>query len=106
MGEIMGLTGILAATAISNLCTLFWYEPYLLYRYFHKSFAWELLYQFAGAGSICLCLAAGRVVMRMDGSTWGSLFLKGIACFGVINFVYLALAALMILGKRVRKARN
>lgn len=106
MGEIMGLTGILAATAISNLCTLFWYEPYLLYRYFHKSFAWELLYQLAGAGSICLCLAAGRVVMRMDGSTWGSLFLKGIACFGVINFVYLGLAALMILGKRVRKARN
>lgn len=38
LGKIMGLPGILFATALSKLLTHFWYEPVLLFRdYFKKS---------------------------------------------------------------------
>lgn len=49
MGKAIGLCGILFATAISRLCTNFWFEPLILHReYFHKDatayFAKQALY--------------------------------------------------------------
>lgn len=38
MGDIWGLSGILAATVVSRALTHMWYTPYVVYRYaFHKS---------------------------------------------------------------------
>ena len=38
LGKIIGLAGIIFATAIARLTTYFWYEPYLLFRnYFGQS---------------------------------------------------------------------
>lgn len=38
LGKMIGLAGIIFATAIARLTTYFWYEPYLLFRnYFGQS---------------------------------------------------------------------
>lgn len=40
-GKMLGLIGILGATAISRLCVIVWYEPYVIYRYgFKKETRW------------------------------------------------------------------
>lgn len=36
LGKIWGLTGILAATLIARLCTNFWFEPFIIYKYYFK----------------------------------------------------------------------
>ena len=34
LGKIWGLLGILLATLIARLCTNFWYEPFIIYKYY------------------------------------------------------------------------
>lgn len=79
LGLRFGLMGILVATTISNVLTVYWFEPYLLYRYFKKSFAGELLFQAAGCGitlsTVWLC---GLAVSWISQVSWGALLFKGL----------------------------
>lgn len=48
LGKVMGLSGVLIATAISRLCVNVWYEPYVVFRYGLKKqknwFAYNYIY--------------------------------------------------------------
>ncbi len=78
LGLRFGLMGILISTTISNVLTVYWFEPYLLYRYFKKSFAGELLFQAAGcAVTLATIWLSGLAVSWISQVSWLSLLLKG-----------------------------
>lgn len=87
----LGILGILLGTIISNLCTNFWYEPYIIYkkkfnvslsRYFARYFVY--LGATVLATSICfwICGFIGKI------GGWVSFVLEVICCFVVTNTLY------------------
>lgn len=102
-GWLWGLVGILAATAVSNLITLYWYEPHLLYRYFGRSLRYEALYQILGLLTTGVCLAlTGLAVSLFPVGGWLIFLGKAAVCAGVSNGCYF----LFYLGyQRLRKHR-
>lgn len=100
LGWFWGLFGILIATTISNLATLYWYEPYLMFRYFGKSFRYEFLYQGLGLLSTAFCLLfTGLAISFLSGSGWLFFLLKAFICFIISNGCYLAM---FLLYQRIR----
>lgn len=88
LGRLIGLLGILAATAISNLVTMYWYEPCLMYRYFKKSLWYEVLFQLAGLFSTLLCIfSVGFLLQGFSAQSLGSLFFKAAAC-GILSLLF------------------
>ena len=56
LGKILGLNGIIIATAISYIVTVFWNKPYMLYKYiFRKSSKGYFLNQFKYCITIIIC---------------------------------------------------
>ena len=93
MGLRWGLTGILAATAVSRVLTSFWYEPYLLHkRIFGCSSIPFFLRQGACLGIVVLSFAAITLVSSLCGlGVWGDFFLRGVLCLVIPNGLLLAL---------------
>ena len=93
MGLRWGLTGILAATAVSRVLTSFWYEPYLLHkRIFGCSSIPFFLRQGAYLGIVVLSFAAITLVSSLCGlGVWGDFFLRGVLCLVIPNGLLLAL---------------
>lgn len=93
MGLRWGLTGILAATAVSRVLTSFWYEPYLLHkRIFGCSNIPFFLRQGACLGIVVLSFAAITLVSSLCGlGVWGDFFLRGVLCLVIPNGLLLAL---------------
>lgn len=60
LGSMMGLIGIPLATTITDLCTVYWYEASMVYRYYEKSFLWELWYQCLGAIFVVAAIWLGK----------------------------------------------
>lgn len=93
MGLRWGLTGILAATAVSRVLTSFWYEPYLLHkRIFGCSSIPFFLRQGACLGIVVLSFAAIALVSSLCGlGVWADFFLRGVLCLVIPNGLLLAL---------------
>lgn len=93
MGLRWGLTGILAATAVSRVLTSFWYEPYLLHkRIFGCSSIPFFLRQGVYLGIVVLSFAAITLVSSLCGlGVWGDFFLRGVLCLVIPNGLLLAL---------------
>ena len=93
MGLRWGLTGILAATAVSRVLTSFWYEPYLLHkRIFGCSSIPFFLRQGACLGIVVLSFAAITLVSSFCGlGVWADFFLRGVLCLVIPNGLLLAL---------------
>lgn len=93
MGLRWGLTGILAATAVSRVLTSFWYEPYLLHkRIFGCSSIPFFLRQGACLGIVVLSFAAITLVSSLCGlGVWADFFLRGVLCLVISNGLLLAL---------------
>lgn len=93
MGLRWGLTGILAATAVSRVLTSFWYEPYLLHkRIFGCSSIPFFLRQGACLGVVVLSFAVITLVSGLCGlGVWGDFFLRGVLCLVIPNGLLLAL---------------
>lgn len=93
MGLRWGLTGILAATAVSRVLTSFWYEPYLLHkRIFGCSSIPFFLRQGACLGVVVLSFAVITLVSSFCGlGVWGDFFLRGVLCLVIPNGLLLAL---------------
>lgn len=95
LGKMWGLFGILAATAISNLITVYWYVPYRLYEYFGKSLFYEVGYQLMGLVSVLLTIGVTKKLTGfINSTTWGGFFIKAIFCAVISNVCYLFFALL------------
>ena len=57
MTNLLGIAGVFVGTIASHLCTVFWREPYLLYRYeFGKTMQeYWIYYAFSALSTIILC---------------------------------------------------
>lgn len=105
LGKVYGLIGILVATSISNVCTIYWYTPYRLYLFFEKSWFYELLYQLLGAASTLGCIyVTGMLVSGIDGSNWLGFFIKAACCVIVSNSCYMVYAYVykIVMRKRIK----
>ena len=71
LGLRMGLTGVILATTISDITTVYWYEPMMVYRHQRKKMFIELAYQFVGAIlSLSSIYLSGLAVRQIHVSTW------------------------------------
>lgn len=80
LGKLIGLSGILFATALSKVLTHFWYEPLLLFRdYFKKSCSIYFLEILKGLGITFVSIILARVGSSwLVPQNWIELILKGI----------------------------
>jgi glycosyltransferase involved in cell wall biosynthesis/O-antigen/teichoic acid export membrane protein len=77
MGVFFGLIGILVATSISTAITMFWYEPFKLYRYFGKSYKHEVIYQICAAVVVIASLLVSIEVAKLiTANSWLMLIVK------------------------------
>ncbi|WP_026518080.1 oligosaccharide flippase family protein [Butyrivibrio sp. MC2021] len=85
LGKLMGVAGVIFASAIARLTTYFWYEPKLLYReYFERSPRSYFLAMLKNLALATVVIAVvGTVSSRFYVSSWGELIIKG-AIIGVV----------------------
>jgi O-antigen/teichoic acid export membrane protein len=94
LGKLIGVAGIIFATAIARLTTYFWYEPKLLYReYFERSprsYFIDMLKNLLLSAAVILVV--GVVASRFYVDSWGTFIIKaaivGIICTAVFVGVY------------------
>lgn len=93
LGKLMGISGILFATSIARLCTIFWYEPRVLFTGFFgvplKVFMRDSLRNF-----LLTLLCAGVCFLPIKYLPWGHGVLswlgKAAVCLLVTNGLYFA----------------
>lgn len=78
----LGLFGILLATIISNILTIYWYEPYKLFEEYFKEpifkFIKKLLYQlFTLVIIVAIIFIATRFIITTN---WGIFIIKSVIC--------------------------
>ena len=85
LGKLIGVAGVIFASAIARLTTYFWYEPKLLYReYFERSPRIYFLSMLKNLLLSVLVIAViGAVSTRVYVDNWPELILKGVV-IGVI----------------------
>lgn len=91
LGKVMGLTGIVLASAIARLSTYFWYEPRLLFReYFEKSV--EGYYASLLKNALLMIATIGVLWLLLSGvqtQNWLQLIGKGVVIGGICSVVFL-----------------
>ena len=91
LGKVMGLTGIVLASAIARLSTYFWYEPRLLFReYFEKSVAGYYVSLLKNA--LLMIATIGVLWLLLSGvqtQNWLQLIGKGVVIGGICSVVFL-----------------
>lgn len=91
MGKMIGLSGVIFASAISKLLTYIWYEPIILFRdYFKKSplnFFASSLGITAVTAAMCALLFYIKSFITLDGII--GFIVKGIVCFVLSNVVFI-----------------
>ncbi len=92
LGNILGIAGVIFASAISRLTTYCWYEPKLLFReYFDKS---AKKYYFDMLVNMCLTLVVTFVGVKLGSNfvpvSWISLFLKAavVGCISIAVYIF------------------
>jgi O-antigen/teichoic acid export membrane protein/aryl-phospho-beta-D-glucosidase BglC (GH1 family) len=88
LGKIMGITGVLLATAIAKLSTYFWYEPKLLYRdFFNKKAGSYYLGHLVNCTMIILSIAITTIILptykEVTVINW---LIRAVIC-GIVSFV-------------------
>ena len=102
MGKQWGIIGVLAATTITSVTTLFWYEPKIVYKYFKKSALNEILYHVVSITLLFISFGLTYwVVKHMKGAGFVYLICKAGICGITANAVYVIL---FIIGK-IRRRR-
>lgn len=90
MGKMIGLSGVIFASAISKLFTYIWYEPIILFRdYFKKSplnFFASSLGIVAITAATCVLLYYVKSFIVLEGII--GFLVKGLACFVLSNIVF------------------
>ncbi|WP_160725771.1 lipopolysaccharide biosynthesis protein [Bacillus sp. USDA818B3_A] len=88
LGKMIGLPGILIATAISRLSTYFWYEPNILFKeYFEKSS--KLFYKAVFKNTIFLVFEiflVGKIINYFSVESWLHWLIKAIVC-GILSLI-------------------
>ena len=88
LGKIIGIAGVIFASAISRLTTYCWYEPRLLYKEYFDRTAGK--YYFQILTNVLLCLVAivsiGFIVSGMKVTGWVSFGVKGVIV-GALSFL-------------------
>jgi O-antigen/teichoic acid export membrane protein len=116
LGNIMGLSGIVAATAISKLLTNFWYEPKILFRevfQLNTKAYWKFILRLLLIALPCLaiCVIIGKALPGTIPYIILKIFISGIVtlvAFCLINyrteeFSYLYNAFLAVINRKRRK---
>lgn len=88
-GKVLGLAGIVFASAASRVMTYIWYEPYLLFKEYFKrnvlNFYWKIVANVSGVLALCLVckVSVGDIQVR----TWLELIWKaiGIGCISLLG---------------------
>lgn len=89
LGKIWGLMGVLGATAIASVVTLFWYEPGIMYAYFQKSLWNEVRYHVISLFLLAVSFGATDfAVSCIEGKGIFSFLLKGAVCVTIVSVVY------------------
>lgn len=73
LGPLFGIAGIAFATCISRLMTVFWYEPYLLFKNTFKKnikFYWKSFFSKLSVSTICLFLVYCMSFSKQSRSLW------------------------------------
>jgi len=79
LGIIFGLGGILASTVISDIATVYWFEPYIVHKRLGTRLRYELCYQLVSLGSVILSLSLSALVIGfIDLGGWGGFILKSV----------------------------
>lgn len=88
-GKVLGLAGIVFASAASRVMTYIWYEPYLLFKEYFKrnvlNFYWKIVANVSGV--LALCLVCKVSVGEIQVHTWLELIWKaiGIGCISLLG---------------------
>lgn len=90
LGKIIGLSGIIFATAIAKLTTYFWYEPNILFKnFFNKKVGSYYLDYVVNTILIFICIGLCYIPLHLITEisifTW---LLKAFICLVIINLVY------------------
>lgn len=90
-GMLWGTVGIVGASFIAKMVTIFWYEAKILYRdYFEKPIRGYFVQVFEGVlfciitGCVC-----GKVMQYIEIESWLQWMLKAVICCIVVNVLYL-----------------
>ena len=90
----MGIAGVFLGTIISAMLTVFWREPYILYRYEFKTSTWDYWKMYAEFGAVALVsnLLVFQMgdIFQLTGNALVNWFIKAAAC----GLTYCALATL------------
>lgn len=91
LGKIMGITGVLLATAIAKLSTYFWYEPKLLYRdFFNKSAGSYYLGHLVNCIMIGISITITYIILpTFKDVTVMNWLIRAFICGGVSFIIYL-----------------
>lgn len=101
MGKLWGMLGVLAATTISSVFTLFWYEPKIVYQYFKKSVWNEVIYHARTIGLAAVSFGLTYPAMQcIKGTGIAAFFVKSVVCMFTSNLVYAGLFAVWLIKKR------
>lgn len=90
LGKLIGLAGILFASAIARLTTYFWYEPFLLFKeYFNqpiKKFYLPIILNFIMV--IFSILLINVLLNGINIVSWISIIIKGIICLSLSCIIF------------------
>ena len=109
LGKMIGVTGIIFASALARLSTYFWYEPKLLFaEYFNRSAKSYFISLFSNLGLVIIGIAILRLLTEgIAVDSWLMLFVKGgiVGAASVILFggVYARSSGFKIILNTVRK---
>ena len=108
LGHFFGVAGIIGATGLARLCTIFWYEPKVL---FHRTFGRSAAAYFKAQGGLLLLngavMALSLLLCARMGHTLMWIILKGITCAAVTALLYtLALGRTAEYRWMLEKGRN
>ena len=89
LGHFFGVAGIIGATGLARLCTIFWYEPKVL---FHRTFGRSAAAYFKVQGGLLLLNGAVMLLSLLlcarMGHTLTWIIIKGITCAAVTALLY------------------
>lgn len=91
LGKLIGITGIIVASAIARLTTYFWYEPKLLFKEYFG--AGVIRYYISILGNLLLVAVTIKVMQFVTASlpanNWGTLIIKGIITAASCSVIFL-----------------
>jgi len=92
--QYFGLAGIFLGTTISSIATVFWIQPYIVYKNVFKRTVWSYFtkYIFYTVLTIVACIITSYLCnILVKGDSFLSLISKGMVCLIVPNIIYLSI---------------